>query len=242
MKRVASLYSLPALYESVTRLHTETEKEIEALHALFSSRSVRSVLDVACGIGRLSIPLAQRGYEVVGIDLSESQIAYAQKHAQELGAHSAHFRVEDANSFSFPGEFDAAICMWTTFAEEPLIQEQIADNVSRSLAPGGIFVIENRWWDAVLEPQRTIKNFALPDGTPVVQTIEDAFVGAVRKRTIDYVIGDKHFVDYRSTKVLRHADIETILARHGFAIVDHITGYKHKNDTLIVGQKGNGSL
>lgn len=238
MKKVASLYSFPALYESVTRLHTETDKEIEALHALFATYHVQRVLDVACGIGRHSIPLAQRGYEVVGIDLSESQIAYARAHAEELGVHSATFKANNANEFTFENRFDAAICMWTTFSEEPLIQDRVTENVSHALASGGIFVIENRTWDAVLTPHTTTTAFTLPDGTPVVQLIEDTFVGSVRKRKIDYTIGDQHFVDYRSTKILTNEAIEDILTRHGFTIVDRVTQYKKKNDTLIVGQKG----
>ena len=39
----------------------------------------RSVLDAGCGTGRVAIELARRGYEVVGVDASESMLATAQR-------------------------------------------------------------------------------------------------------------------------------------------------------------------
>ncbi|HJE44705.1 class I SAM-dependent DNA methyltransferase [Levilactobacillus namurensis] len=41
------------------------------------------LLDLACGSGRLGVQLAQRGYDVSGLDLSEEMLALAEKHAEE---------------------------------------------------------------------------------------------------------------------------------------------------------------
>jgi SAM-dependent methyltransferase len=42
-------------------------------------------LDFGCGVGRLIIPLAQKVPEVVGVDISESMLAEAQKNCQKYG-------------------------------------------------------------------------------------------------------------------------------------------------------------
>ena len=48
-----------------------TNKSISAITTILSSGKI---IDVGCGTGRLSIPLAQKNYDVVGIDLSEVMI------------------------------------------------------------------------------------------------------------------------------------------------------------------------
>ena len=44
----------------------------------------RRILDIGCGTGRHSIELAKRGYQVTGIDLSESQLKRAKEKAPPL--------------------------------------------------------------------------------------------------------------------------------------------------------------
>ncbi|UTF55923.1 class I SAM-dependent methyltransferase [Natronosalvus rutilus] len=64
----------------------------------FQPRSAR-VLDVACGAGRTTKPLAKMGYDVVGIDISEEMISKANLLFPELD-----FRVGDAADLPFPDE------------------------------------------------------------------------------------------------------------------------------------------
>lgn len=45
----------------------------------------RKILDLGCGTGNLTIPLARRGYEIVGVDLSGAMIEAATRKAHSLG-------------------------------------------------------------------------------------------------------------------------------------------------------------
>ena len=73
------------------------------------NRSLK-ILDVGCGTGRHSIELSKRGYQVTGIDLSESQLKRARQKAE---AHHLNidFLRHDARDLPFNHEFDVAIML-----------------------------------------------------------------------------------------------------------------------------------
>lgn len=60
-----------------TQLYTEYEVTFIARN--LPGPDYRRILDVCCGPGRHSRPLAARGYEVVGIDLDETALARARR-------------------------------------------------------------------------------------------------------------------------------------------------------------------
>lgn len=67
--------------------------------------TLHDVLDIACGPGAWVLDLARsfRNVQVVGIDISEPMITFAQTAARELGLTNAHFRVMDAlQPLAFP--------------------------------------------------------------------------------------------------------------------------------------------
>jgi SAM-dependent methyltransferase len=84
----------------------ETDFVIEELELKVGS----SVLDIGCGIGRHSIELAKRGYDVTGVDISSGMLAEADKAAQEAGVKITWVQA-DANKFRLRRKFDAAICL-----------------------------------------------------------------------------------------------------------------------------------
>ncbi|MEW5816073.1 MAG: class I SAM-dependent methyltransferase [Spirochaetota bacterium] len=68
------------------------------------------IIDVGCGTGRHAIELSKRGYNITGIDLSESQLARAKEKAKQLNL-KIDFQQHDARNLPFDGEFDAAIML-----------------------------------------------------------------------------------------------------------------------------------
>ena len=68
------------------------------------------ILDVGCGTGRHSIELTGRGYNVTGIDLSESQLQRAREKAKAAGADIKFLR-HDARNLPFRDEFDIALML-----------------------------------------------------------------------------------------------------------------------------------
>jgi len=80
------------------------------------------VLDVGCGTGGNSCYLAEKyGCRVVGIDIAEQMIRYAQKRAEDLRlTDRVSFQVGDAYGLEFPeGGFDAVLTVFTSQFLEP---------------------------------------------------------------------------------------------------------------------------
>ena len=68
------------------------------------------ILDIGCGTGRHAIEMTKRGYNVTGIDLSESQLQRAREKAEAKGVDIKFLR-HDARNLPFSGEFDMAIML-----------------------------------------------------------------------------------------------------------------------------------
>lgn len=97
------------------------------------------ILDVGCGTGRHSIELTRRGYDVVGVDLSESQLKRAQEKASEQKLKTV-FQKHDARSLPFRHEFDLIIMICEgafPLMETDEMNFQILQNVADALLPKG---------------------------------------------------------------------------------------------------------
>lgn len=100
------------------------------------------ILDVGCGTGRHSIELTKRGYTVMGIDLSESQLARAKEKAISNGLR-IDFRKHDARNLPFNEEFDRAIMLCEggfPLMETDEMNFEILRNVTRALTNQGKFI------------------------------------------------------------------------------------------------------
>jgi SAM-dependent methyltransferase len=64
------------------------------------------LVEFGCGVGWLSLFLAERGYEVTGVDISPEAIATARAQSQARGLANARFVVGDYESFKPAGEYD----------------------------------------------------------------------------------------------------------------------------------------
>lgn len=100
-----------------------------------------SVLELACGTGRVAIRLAQDGVNVLGLDLSPAMIAVARQ--KSAGLANLRWVVGDMSSFELEEVFDLVIIPGHAFQCLNTPQEQIAclDCIRRHLTSGGTLVI-----------------------------------------------------------------------------------------------------
>ena len=106
------------------------------------NRSLK-VLDLCCGMGRISAELARRGLSVTGVDITPSLLETARGDSSYEGLDIEYIEA-DARAFKRPGFFDFAVNLYISFGyfENPLDDLLMARNVYESLKPGGCFIIE----------------------------------------------------------------------------------------------------
>lgn len=99
------------------------------------------ILEVACGTGRITIPLAKAGFSVTGTDISESMIAKAKKNAKEANA-SVEFSTVDARNTS--GSFDLIFIATNAFQHFLSYKDALDFLIAcrRSLSVNGSLVVD----------------------------------------------------------------------------------------------------
>jgi SAM-dependent methyltransferase len=105
------------------------------------------VLEVACGTGRLLVPLARAGFDVTGLDRSPHMLEVVREKLAAAGPEVAG-RVRliegDMRSFAVDGPFDLAILPVKSFAYlvERADQQSALRCIAAHLCPGGAFALD----------------------------------------------------------------------------------------------------
>jgi cyclopropane fatty-acyl-phospholipid synthase-like methyltransferase len=96
------------------RTEKETGPEVEFLERALRLQSGARLLDVPCGVGRHSLALAARGYDVTGADITEEFLEDARREAarQNLSVRLVH---RDMRKLEWTAEFDGVCHMWGSF-------------------------------------------------------------------------------------------------------------------------------
>jgi cyclopropane fatty-acyl-phospholipid synthase-like methyltransferase len=126
---------------------TNTMNEVAFLLEELQLEIGKSILDIGCGVGRHSIPLAKRGYQVTGIDLSSGMLSQAKSTALSEGVRVTFIHA-DASTYESDVAFDAAICLCEgaiglvgSNHDAHDYDVQILTNVFKCLRPNGKFII-----------------------------------------------------------------------------------------------------
>jgi ubiquinone/menaquinone biosynthesis C-methylase UbiE len=100
------------------------------------------LLDIACGAGQLTIPAAQRGIKVTGLDLAANLVQQARARAAAEGLSEIEVYEGDAEELPFEdASFDVVMSLiGAMFAPRP---KRVASEMIRVCKPGGMIVMGN---------------------------------------------------------------------------------------------------
>ncbi len=145
-------------YRTITSdLERETEREVRFIHQAFNLQKGARILDLACGFGRHSIELAQRGYEMAGLDSSIAMLQKALADAQNKNL-NIKFIHGDMRELGFSEVFDACMCWQTSFGYfDDRTNVAVAQGIARAVKPHGRLLLDvvNRDYVVAQMPSRT---------------------------------------------------------------------------------------
>lgn len=112
--------------------------------------TIGRVVDLGCGTGRIAIPLARLGHQVIGVDLSHEMLRVASAKAAAVDTTIEFVHANIAETLRLPGlPFDYAVCMFATLGmiSGAEARRRVLANAFQLLRPGGVLVyhVHARW-------------------------------------------------------------------------------------------------
>lgn len=111
----------------------------------FAARSGSPILELACGTGRVLLPLAQQGYRITGVDVSPAMLAIARQKVAAAGvADRVTLVQQDMRDLKLEERFVMAFIAINSFMSLPDTDAQLAAlcSIREHLAPGGLLVLD----------------------------------------------------------------------------------------------------
>jgi SAM-dependent methyltransferase len=129
-----ALYDVPKLYDLAFG-----PGPCEPFYREEARRAAGPVLELACGTGRLTIPIARDGHEIVGLDASLPMLEAARSKAKQGGVRGATFVRADMRSFALGGKFAVVIVSCNSLADLTTNDDLKAcfSRIREHLRPGG---------------------------------------------------------------------------------------------------------
>ena len=217
------------------RDYNEAAQFIEALLGYFKMPSEAKILDLACGKGRHSIFLNEKGHDVTGVDLSEQSILAAKSHENDR----LKFDVHDMRNVYRANGFDYILNLFTSFGYLDTKEEnlKVIEAAIASLKSGGQFLLD------FLNPYVVINNLVSAEE----KTIDSLHFRIEREYTADEFIikkievidGDETFHFQEKVKAIRRTDFLEYFQQLDLKVVDVFGDYqlssyqKEKSPRLI---------
>ena len=228
------LYSDPELYDSLfpdARDSASVQDESRRERVLASERfyleearnSAGRVLEMACGSGRLTIPIAQSGIGVIGADLSKSMLDPARAKADRAGVEIQFFEA-DMRSFDLPGKFAAVLIPGNSllhlFTAEDLMQ--CFRSVRRHLAPNGRLIFDISKWDLAMLARHPGERYPVLTVKDITMEETATYDAADQIRHINWYLSKPGAPDFRvieyTLRVIFPQELLLLLDAAGFRV------------------------
>lgn len=215
-----------------------TQKEVDFIIKTLNLKGNEHILDLACGFGRHSLLFAERGFSVVGVDITKDYILDAIKSAKEKSLNNVEFIHADIRELTFENSFDVVLNLADGaigYLENDEENLKIFDVVSRTLKSGGKHFIDvcnseyaelhfpAKYWDSG-ENALSISEF---DWNPTTKRMlfssYDIPYGKILEK-FDITNGD-------NIRLYSKIELESIYNQYGMQIVHTFSNYQGKKSS-----------
>jgi len=185
------------------------------------------VLELACGTGRVTIPIAKNNFSITGLDLLNSMLKEAKRKSKELGI-EIEWIEGDMSNFNLINKFNLIImpgCAFNWFLDLESV-EKCLSSVKKHLNPNGGFIFDVFNPDLnllVRDPLKTYPNakYQDPDGGGLITVSEKSSYDKatqISKVKLSYSISDKTISNELKLRMFFPQELEAILKYNRFKI------------------------
>lgn len=209
----------------------------EDLHFIMESAEelTTPIIELACGTGRVTIPMAEHGFSMYGVDIHEGMLDLA-KHKAELSKVTIHFSKQDCTQLDLPIKTSLIVMVGNSF-QHFLTNESQSDllkSVHSHLLPNGEFIFDTR--------NPILKDLAIVDEVEETYTIHNNQVVTEINReeynhetqvlqctTVQKVTGNDGGSTYKDAISLRYTypmEMRRLLSEYHFELVSMYGSWK----------------
>ncbi len=210
------------------------ERPDATLYLELAKRFQSPILELACGTGRITLLLAQAGYEITGIELSPEMLDVAQDKLREL-PEDVQSRVSlnhgDMTSFQLDKKFAMVIIPWS-FKFLLTTDDQLAclRQVRKHLADDGVFILD-LYPREIIDLDETESHTVEIDGATITRTYNYStdLLAQLRRCTalvdVVYSDGKTERLETKSVvSIIMPREAELLVRAAGFEIVEEYGG------------------
>jgi len=209
--------------------HTDVYGDL-SFYSAQAQRFGDPILELACGTGRLTIPLAREGYDITGLDISVGMLKTAKEKAEKEGLHISWIYA-DCRNFDIAKKFNLIFIPFNSFAHihDRESFEALCNCVKKHLSQKGHFIIDIFNPDLRILTSDSDKRFSVADypdpyGKGNVSITESNVYD--RSTQINHVIWYYHIGNLEeysvelNMRIYYPEELQTMLYYNGLEIVD----------------------
>ncbi len=214
-----SKYADPIEYDN---LHEGYTVDLDYIANYLGERK-ETLIELACGTGRLAIPLAKLGHTVYGVDIDEGMLALAEQKAAAEGV-TLQLRVQDCTKLALPTEANFIYMTGNSFQHFLTNESQDAlfASVKKHLKKGGEFVFDTR--NPILAELSVVDTYeetCVRNGETINVTSVETYepLTQILTCTSKYTSPTRTYEDSIKLRYTYPLELQRLLSQHGFEIV-----------------------
>lgn len=195
------------------------------------------ILELCCGTGRLTVPIAKAGYNICGVDYTSSMLEQAKVKASEAGL-EINFIEADIRSLNLQEKFDFIFIPFNSihhlYKNEDLFMA--FNGVKNHLKEGGLFLLDcfNPNIQFIVEgekEQRKIAEYTTEDGRAVLMKQTMRYESATQINRIEwhyFINGEFHSIQNLDMRLFFPQELDSYLEGAGFEIIHKFGSFEEE--------------
>lgn len=195
------------------------------------------ILELCCGTGRLTLPIAKKGYDICGVDYTSSMLERAKTKASEAGL-EIKFIEADVRTLNLQEKFDFVFIPFNSihhlYKNEDLFKT--LENVKKYLNKGGLFLLDcfNPNIQYIVEAEKEqmiITEYTTSDGREVLIKQTMRYESATQINRIEwhyFINGDFHSTQNLDMRLFFPQELDSYIESAGFNIVHKFGSFEEE--------------